>query len=294
MSNYNNILLLVKRENEKLIAKYTNRINQLEAENELLKNNNIEANNKLVLLTNTINNTVNNTINNTVNNTINNTIDLLTKYFKSLDSDHTIVSPTNVSPTIKLAHFDIDKPSMILSEKLNNFDKSQNDNDLSLIKSENVSDDNSLFSTPLLGKNKSFSNSESLLTNSKNEDSLTILKNESKMHVLNNLSKGQTNNELDVANHKSIQRHYKPFIRTRQNLLLKKSRKYKPTESSDTDEEPPIVPIPSPVHADNTPINVLKKILIDDFSASKNNKDASYSFNNMKPYIFTLDKNNKK
>ena len=205
MSNSNNILLLVKKHHEQLVAKYTSRINQLEAE----KN---DVNNKLALLT---------TENETLRKEFDSTINLLTKYFDSLDVNTAVVKPTVVSPTIettKTVHFNIDQH-----------------------------DPKPLFSPP----------------------------------------------------YKYLPRRHKSFTQAKRVPLVKRLQQYKPSnyqDSSDTDEEPKIVPSTSPesVPAESTPISVLKKILTDDFSAPKNNKDAPYSFNNMKPYIFTLDKNNKK
>ena len=208
MSNSNNILLLVKKHHEQLVAKYTSRINQLEAENN-------EVNNKLALLT---------AENETLRKEFDSTINLLTKYFDSLDVKPTVVSPTVVSPTVvspvneatKTVQFNIDQH-----------------------------DPKPLFSPP----------------------------------------------------YKYLPRRHKSFTQAKRIPLVKRLQQYKPSnyqDSSDTDEEPKIMPSPESVPAESTPISVLKKILTDDFSAPKNNKDAPYSFNNMKPYIFTLDKNNKK
>jgi hypothetical protein len=213
MSNSNNILLLVKKHHEQLVAKYTSRINQLEAE----KN---DMNNKLTLLT---------AENETLRKEFDYTINLLTKYFDSLDVKSTVVSPTIVSPPVvsppvvspvneatKTVHFNIDQH-----------------------------DPKPLFSPP----------------------------------------------------YKYLPRRHKSFTQAKRIPLVKRLQQYKPSnyqDSSDTDEEPKIMPSPESVPVESTPISVLKKILTDDFSAPKNNKDAPYSFNNMKPYIFTLDKNNKK
>jgi len=255
MSNSNNILLLVKKHNEKLVAKYTNRINQLEAENKLLKHNNMEANDKLVVLTSE---------NETLRKEFDFSIDLLTKYFDSFDD--------NLIPTTKLGDFNIDEPN----EKL------------------------------------SFESEES--------KSRMLLNKLDKTHIVN-----------ESTPYKYLQRRHKSFVHNRRLPLMRRLRKYKSLnsqDSSDPDEEPTliklekqfleekpcfsatksdkldyttpsntepkIIPSQDASFVENTPINVLKKILTDDFSTSKNNKDASYSFNNMKPYIFTLDKNNKK
>lgn len=226
MSSSNNILLLVKKHHEKLVTKYTSRIKQLETDNELLKQNNMDVNNKLALVT------IENEI---LRKEFDTTIDLLTKYFESLDNKPAIVSPAISIETIKTVQFiepTNKEPSIAKSDKL------------------------------------TFS---------------TVLDNDPK--------------PLFSPPYKYLPRRHKSFTQAKRVPLLKKLQKYKPTDyydSSDTDEEPKIMSSPEPVSADSTPISVLKKILTDDFSAPKNNKDAPYSFNNMKPYIFTLDKNNKK
>jgi len=205
MSNSNNILLLVKKHNEKLVTKYTNRINELEAENR-------ELNKKLSVLTNE---------NETLKKESDTTIDLLTQYFDSLDSNSISVNHVNVSPV--------------------------------------------LFETP---KTVQF-------------------------------SPDVQQKPLFSPPYKYLPRRHKAFLPNKRMPLVKKFEKYKASkyqDSSDSDEEV-TKPLPSPDHVpvENTPINVLKKILTDDFSTVNNtNKDAPYSFNNMKPYIFTLDKNNKK
>ena len=154
-------------------------------------------------------------------------------------------------------------------------------------------------------KTKFSSDNEPSLTLSEKLDYSTMLNNEpssfeSRM-LINNMGKAQPiNNEwkpLFLAHNKYISRRHKSFNQTKRAPKFKRLQKYKPTDSqdsSDTDEKLKIVSIPSPEPIENTPINVLKKMLTDDLSTPNNNKDAPYSFNNMKPYIFTLDKNNKK
>ena len=218
MSNSNNILLLVKKHHEQLVAKYTSRINQLEAE----KN---DMNNKLALLT---------AENETLRKEFDSTINLLTKYFDSLDVKPTVVSPVIVSPTV------VSPPvvSPTIVSPVNEATKTVQFN-------IDQHDPKPLFSPP----------------------------------------------------YKYLPRRHKSFTQAKRIPLVKRLQQYKPSnyqDSSDTDEEPKIMPSPESVPVESTPISVLKKILTDDFSAPKNNKDAPYSFNNMKPYIFTLDKNNKK
>jgi hypothetical protein len=317
MSNSNNILLLVKKHHEKLIAKYMSRINQLEAENNLFKYNNMEANNKLIAMTSE---------NETLRNEFNVTIDLLTKYFDSYDDKLLPIFEPN-----KLVYYNIDKldNSTMLNNEPSNFE-SKDSKSIMLLNNEPV-ENQDFSSATLLGESKAFPNNEQSrmlvpmhvvnepsLTLSDKLDYSTMLNNEpmenqgfsaTKLEKLNKLK-----SKLSPSN-KYLQRHHYRRI-----PLIRRMQKYKASNyksSSDTDEENSLTkkpflevqpcfsatksnnelkivssPVPSPI--ENTPINVLKKILTDDFSASKNNKDAPYSFNNMKPYIFTLDKNNKK
>ena len=238
MSSSNNILLLVKKHHEQLVAKYTSRINQLEAE----KN---DVNNKLALLT---------AENETLRKEFDSTINLLTKYFDSLDVNTTIVNttivnttivkPTVVSPTVVKPT--VIKPTVVSPTVVSPTVVSPTIETTKLVHSYNDEHDpKPLFSPP----------------------------------------------------YKYLPRRHKSFTQAKRVPLVKRLQQYRSSnyqDSSDTDEEPKIMPSPEPVSADSTPISVLKKILTDDFSAPKNNKDAPYSFNNLKPYIFTLDKNNKK
>ena len=228
MSSSNNILLLVKKHHERLVAKYTSRINQLEAE----KN---DVNNKLALLT---------AENETLRKEFDSTINLLTKYFDSLDVSPTVVKTTLVSPTVVSPT--VVSPTVVSPTVVSPTVVSPSVETTKLVHSYNDEHDpKPLFSPP----------------------------------------------------YKSLPRRHKSFTQAKRVPLVKRLQQYRPSnyqDSSDTDEEPKIMPSPEPVSADSTPISVLKKILTDDFSAPKNNKDAPYSFNNLKPYIFTLDKNNKK
>ena len=233
MSSSNNILLLVKKHHEQLVAKYTSRINQLEAE----KN---DVNNKLALLT---------AENETLRKEFDSTINLLTKYFDSLDVNTTVVKPTVVKTTLvspTIVNPAVVSPTIVSPTVVKPTVISPTIETTKLVHSYNDEHDpKPLFSPP----------------------------------------------------YKYLPRRHKSFTQAKRVSLVKRLQQYRPSnyqDSSDTDEEPKIMPSPEPVSADSTPISVLKKILTDDFSAPKNNKDAPYSFNNLKPYIFTLDKNNKK
>jgi hypothetical protein len=233
MSNSNNILLLVKKHHEQLVAKYTSRINQLEAE----KN---DVNNKLALLT---------TENETLRKEFDSTINLLTKYFDSLDVNTAVVSSAVVKPTVvspAIVSPTIVKPFVVSPAIVNPTVVSPTIETTKTVQFNiDQHDPKPLFSPP----------------------------------------------------YKYLPRRHKSFTQAKRVPLVKRLQQYKPSnyqDSSDTDEDPKIMPSPESVPAESTPISVLKKILTDDFSAPKNNKDAPYSFNNMKPYIFTLDKNNKK
>jgi hypothetical protein len=71
-------------------------------------------------------------------------------------------------------------------------------------------------------------------------------------------------------------------------------RRYKMKNDDSDSEEMKSYSTPK-LTSSNENTEVLKKILTDDLNMpTRNLRDASFSFNNMKPYIFTLDKNNKK
>jgi len=238
MSNSNNILLLVKKHHEQLVAKYTSRINQLEAE----KN---DVNNKLALLT---------TENETLRKEFDSTINLLTKYFDSLDVNPAVVSPAIVSAAIV-------KPTVVNPAIVSPTVVSPTVVSPTVVSPTVVS--------PTIETTK----------------------------LMHSYSDHHDPKPLFSPPYKYLPRRHKSFTQAKRVPLVKRLQQYRSSnyqDSSDTDEDPKIMPSPESVPAESTPISVLKKILTDDFSAPKNNKDAPYSFNNMKPYIFTLDKNNKK
>jgi hypothetical protein len=87
-----------------------------------------------------------------------------------------------------------------------------------------------------------------------------------------------------------------PTFQKKHKLFNKRSqfRRYKMNNDDSDSEDMKSYSTPN-LTSNNENTEVLKKILTDDMNMPTTNlRDASFSFNNMKPYIFTLDKNNKK